>query len=204
MNSFSVLQVLGESWKLFRKQWFFFVSTLILLAIVNLVPSFLAEAVSEENFIVSLVFRLAGWAINIVTSIGMIKITTGVVSGRIMHYKDLFNGYPRFLSYLLTTIIVGFIVLVGIVLLVIPGIIFALKLQFAVFYAVDQGLGPIAAIQASWRATKGNVLRVLGLDLMISIISLLGLLVFMVGLLVAVPIGLLAVAVAYKKLSGMV
>ncbi|MEA3324508.1 MAG: hypothetical protein U9Q37_05135 [Euryarchaeota archaeon] len=52
-------------------------------------------------------------------------------------------------------ILYGFIVVGGLILLTIPGIIWAIKFQFFDYLIVDKGLGPIDALEKSSEITRG-------------------------------------------------
>ena len=93
-------------------------------------------------------------------------------------------------------------VFLGFLLLIIPGVIAATTFIFAPYLVVDKGLGPIAALKESARITKGNLPRVLALMGAITLISILGLVALIVGLLVAVPVVSVAYVSAYRRLSA--
>jgi uncharacterized membrane protein len=105
------------------------------------------------------------------------------------------------IKYILTAIIVGIIVIVGLMLLIIPGIIFAVRLQFAPYLVVDRSAGPLTAIRGSWAMTKGSAGKLIIFDFVIGLITALGVLVLGVGLLVAAPVTMLATARVYRKLA---
>jgi hypothetical protein len=89
----------------------------------------------------------------------------------------------------------------GLVLLILPGIIFAM-FMFANFIVVDRELGPIEAMKESSRITRGKRWTLLWLSLAILVINLLGLIALVVGLLVSVPVTWLALAHAYRLFAG--
>jgi len=76
------------------------------------------------------------------------------------------------------------------------------RLNFAWFYAVDQGLGPVEALQASWDATselKGNCAALIVMSLVVIVI---GLLCLIVGVIPASMIAYLLPASAYRQMAG--
>jgi hypothetical protein len=74
--------------------------------------------------------------------------------------------------------------------------------MFATYFVVDKGMGPIEALKASARITKGNRMRLLALFAAGMLISLFGALALIVGLLVAIPVITLASVHAYRRLSA--
>jgi hypothetical protein len=68
-----------------------------------------------------------------------------------------------FWRMLLLNLLVIVSVVGGMVLLIVPGIIIALRLSQATYYLVDQDLGVREAYKASWNATKGHLGKLWGL-----------------------------------------
>ena len=115
--------------------------------------------------------------------------------------KDMWNPTP-FIWYAIGQFLVGFIVLVGLLLLVVPGVIAILGLMFTSYLIVDRGMGPIEAIKESWRMTKGHKGTLFLFTLTLLGLNILGFLALIVGLIVTVPISMLAVTHVYRKLAA--
>lgn len=76
------------------------------------------------------------------------------------------------------------------------------RLNFAWFYSVDQGLGPVEALQASWDATsqlKGNCAALVVMSLAVLVI---GFLCLIVGVIPASMIAYLLPVSAYRQMVG--
>ncbi|MFH0792198.1 MAG: DUF975 family protein, partial [bacterium] len=71
-------------------------------------------------------------------------------------FSDIYSCYPLFWKYLASSLLYGLIVFGGMILLIIPGIIWAYKFFFSQYLVIDKGLGPIAALKESSRITKGH------------------------------------------------
>ncbi len=173
--------------------------TLIALGF-GLVPNNIT--IGEQTSAPNLIFDILIWIIEIVVAIGIIQISLNLVDNKPAGISDLRTGYKLIIKYILTAILVSLIVVAGLMLLVIPGIIFAVRLQFAPYLVVDKGLGPVAAVRGSWEMTGGSARRILMLDLVMGLITALGAIVFGVGLLVAAPVSAIAAAFVYRKLRG--
>ena len=92
------------------------------------------------------------------------------------------------------------LVVAGLFLLIVPGIYVAVRFQFYGFFVVDEKTGPVESLQRSWEVTDGRVWSLLWLDLILVGINILGMLLFLVGLFVTVPITTLALAYVYRQL----
>ena len=113
--------------------------------------------------------------------------------------------HPRpFLTFLGASILLMLTIAVGFILLIVPGIIFALMFMFTTFIVIDREFGPIDSMKESRRLTYGHKWKLLGLSLLLVLINLLGLAALFVGLFVTVPISSLALTHAYRVLGGKV
>jgi uncharacterized membrane protein len=111
--------------------------------------------------------------------------------------------HPRpFWKYVGASLLLGLAVGVGLLLLIVPGIILALMFMFSTLIVIDRELGPLDAMTESNRVTHGYKWNLLGLVPILFLINLLGILAFVVGLLVSIPVTALAFMHAYRVLSG--
>ncbi len=135
-----------------------------------------------------------------IVMMGLIKIFLGFCDGEKGEFSDLFSCYPLLFKYMVGSIIYGVIVSLGLILLIIPGIVWAIKFQFFDYLIIDRGLGPIDALEKSSEITRGVKLDLLTFGILIGIINLLGLLCLVVGLFFTIPMTRVATAFVYRKL----
>jgi len=76
------------------------------------------------------------------------------------------------------------------------------RLAFVWYYAVDQGLAPVEAIQTSWNATADQKLTCVLLGVLSGVIPLIGVLCLVVGVIPAVMLAYLLQGAAYRQLAG--
>jgi uncharacterized membrane protein len=101
--------------------------------------------------------------------------------------KELFNAFSlNYLNVILANLLVAAIVMAGIISLIIPGIVFACRLAFVPYLVMDKNLDPVKAVEQSWRMTKGYGWRIFFMLLLAFPILILGLLLFVVGITVAI------------------
>jgi uncharacterized membrane protein len=87
------------------------------------------------------------------------------------------------------------------ILLIVPGVIWAIKYQFYGYLIIDKKMGVMEALKKSAEMTDGIKLDLFGLGLVLLGVIILGALVLGVGLLAAIPTVWLATAYVYRKLS---
>ena len=95
---------------------------------------------------------------------------------------EMFSGFKNnYLNIVLANLLVVAICLLGFVLLIVPGIIFAIRLTFVPYLVMDKGLEPVAAVEKSWNMTRGHSWAIFRLYLLAIPIVLGGLLLLGVG-----------------------
>ncbi len=92
----------------------------------------------------------------------------------------------------------------GAVMMVILSVLVTMRLKFAEFYVVDAGHGPIEALGASWRATQGQVLKLLGFFVLVFLLTFAGLLACCIPVFVVTAVTRVAEALIYLHISGRV
>ena len=103
-----------------------------------------------------------------------------------LEIRDMFEAFRNYWNAVLANLLVGAIVVVGLFLLIIPGIIFACKLAFTPYLVVDRRMSVIEAVKESWRMTKGHAWTVFLIGLLAIPISIVGLICLVVGIIPAI------------------
>jgi uncharacterized membrane protein len=93
---------------------------------------------------------------------------------------------------------------IGLILLIVPGIIFACVFGFYGFVIAErgEGVGVMESLQRSADITRGHRWQLFGLGVLIFLINIVGLIACFIGLLFTLGISILAWAYAYRTLSG--
>ena len=116
---------------------------------------------------------------------------------------DAFAGFTRaFLPLVATGILVALFVVVGLCLLILPGIYLIVAYAFAYILATDKRLGIWESMETSRRVITGQWWRVLGLALLGVLFIFLGIIALGVGIFVAIHLVYGAFAYAYEDLCG--
>ncbi|GAI47977.1 unnamed protein product, partial [marine sediment metagenome] len=118
-----------------------------------------------------------------------------------LEIKNMFEAFHNYWNAVLANILVGVIVVIGFVLLIVPGIIFACKLVFTPYLVVDRKMEVIEAVKESWRMTSGHAWKVFGMGLLAILISIAGLICFAVGIIVSIMWIRVAFASLYHAVS---
>ena len=102
-------------------------------------------------------------------------------------FETLIVGFRKnYLHIVLANVLVGALVVMGFIFLIVPGIIVACRLTFVPYLVIDKGLDPIAAVEESWKMTKGHGWTVFGMAVLSFFIAILGLILCFIGILPAI------------------
>lgn len=99
-----------------------------------------------------------------------------------LDFKNLLAGFRNYLDVVLAHLLTSALIGIAFVALIIPGIIVACRLAFVSYLVMDKGLDPIAAVETSWKMTKGHSWKIFGLAMSSILIFFLGLVCFIVGI----------------------
>jgi len=162
----------------------FFLATLVMM-VLDAVGSDGSNYVDKSAFLDLMVF--AYWLLFLpVIDYGVDLVFLRGVRHDEVDIKDIASGFYRYLNVVLASLLVFGLVGISLVAFIVPGIYVACRLVFVSYLVMDEELDPVAAVEASWRITKGNVLKVLGLGMIAIPITLGGFMLLIVGVIPAV------------------
>lgn len=199
-KDFSIEVALQYGWNIMKTNIWFFVGVLVVAWFITGIPHGIASVLQTESGGLSFLFRVIGWAASIIVSIGMITIALKFLDNQAPKFEDLFSFKPYFWKYLGASILTGIVVWAGMILLIIPGIYWALKFQFFGYFIVDKGCDPIESMRKSSQITQSVKWKLLGFGIVLFIINMIGAMCLFVGLFVTVPITLMAYSMVYRGL----
>ena len=198
VHFFSKSEAIKFGFNFFKANVSVFIKLAAVVIVVNVVLSIVSNLLKGNPL--SFVWMLVSIALYVVIQVGFTKIFLDFYDGKPLSLSYLYSLYPLALKYLGASILYGLIVTTGFILLIIPGIILAIRLQFYMYLVVDRGLGPINAIKGSWNITRGVGLSLFVFGILLGLVYVAGLLALVVGLLAAIPIVLMAHIYVYRKL----
>jgi len=102
-------------------------------------------------------------------------------------FPTLIKGFTEnYLHIVLANLLVVALVLLGFLMLIVPGIIIACRLAFVSYLVMDKKLDPIVAVEESWRMTRGHGWTIFGMAVLSFFIFIAGMIMLIVGTMPAI------------------
>lgn len=201
MKKFSIQEALSTGWEIYKANWKLILVFLVGVYVVLGIVSGVLNSIAGDNVGLRGIVQLINTALQVVAGVGILKVTLNFIDKKPVHYSQLYAYYRRALPYFITGLLYGLIVIGGLFLLIIPGVVWAVKYHFATYFVVDKETGIIEAFKKSGQITRGHKMDLLLFGLISLGLNFLGLICLGVGILVSGPVTALATAHIYRKLS---
>jgi uncharacterized membrane protein len=213
-------EAIGEAWSMVRAQMGTWVLIMLVYFVIIFGVSFamgfvlalvgLAARHGAAGEAVSTGANLLGQAITNVVSVcvgayfmaGIFRAALKQLRGGTIEIGDLFTGGDVTLPMIGGTLLSQIVTIIGMFLLIIPGIIASGGLAFTIPLIADKRAGAIDALKLSWAALKGQAFAMFGFLFVSSFLCALGIFGCGVGLLVTAPIYYISIAIVYNDFFG--
>ncbi len=167
--------------KSLMESWTFFKNHVVAIALIILpivVPIEILTALyqyflagEELELTEQLIPMLIGVIAYPIYAAGLVFFIASVIVGERIDTQTLWRlGAKFWLPYLIMSVLVGFTVVLGFILLIIPGVILAARYAFTEFELLLNELKPIDAMKNSWHITKNYMWVILGGYIVITIV----------------------------------
>jgi len=186
-----------------RGKWGLAVGSTIVVLLIQLAFNIISRF-TEDNIAVFILFTLVSMIISTVMSIGMCRFSLNYAyEDKEPELKDIFSGFPIILKVVGLSILLGLIVIVGTILLIIPGIIFSFMFSQSYYIlADDNSKSIIQCLKESAAMMKGYKFKYFVLSLSFLGWIILGMIPLGIGLLWVVPYMNVTVASFYLKVKN--
>jgi len=169
-------QVFSDTWDVFKRDFV----TYIIATLIAVLGSFLIVTAAPLSY-------------------GLFFMGLKGIRGEDVEIKDVFEGFNHFIRSWVMVIVAAILVMIGFMLLVIPGIVIGILLIYAFPLLVIRGYGGIDAIKESIEIGRANFVDTLILAIVIWVISAIGGYV-VVGSLITLPLIFIALTIAAYQL----
>jgi len=194
--------VFKTAWRALKTQFWLLVGLPIGFTIIYsllLIYAFLekGESISIGGLIVSFLNLLL---LNLFM-MGYLKNCFQSLEGEEPQFSAYGQNFGKLLSFLVANILCVIMIIIGLALLIVPGIYLALRLQFFYAYMADDNTGVIESFKRSWDITKGQSLKLFLLTLIMVLITIVGMIALLAGVFIAIPLTTLMYVCVFRKLT---
>ena len=197
-KNFSKSEAIRFGWDTAKGNFFFFLALSFIMLLV-VAPPLIAVQLFGGGSLVPFLLIITSFGLSIIMQMGYIKILLKFVDNKKGELGDLFSCTHLFVRYVLASSLYFLIVFGGLLLFIIPGIIWAIKFQFYPYLIVEKSMGPIEALRKSSKITQGVKWNLLLFSCVVALVNMGGSLA-VIGSLWTVPTTMVATAFVYRKL----
>lgn len=199
---FTISDAFKTSWKRVKSQIWVLAGLLIGYTILSLILGLLTGP-TQGSKIGEVIITIVNIVIGCIFSLGYIKNMFQALDEEEPQFSAYGQESRKIVKYLLAEILFSIVFVIGLVLLIIPGIYLALRLQFFVAFIVEDNAGIIESFKRSWAITKGQGLPLFWILLIQIGITIVGLILFIIGIFVAIPVIYMMYCYIYRKLVAL-
>lgn len=199
-KSFSVGECFSVGWVRFKEHAWFLVGMTLGLYVLMFLFAHVIENVYNGIEPTSSFLDVLSNVVLYWLYFGMTVVILKIIDRKPYSISDLFVFDKQVILYIVGAILYGIMVGIGFLLLIVPGIYLALRYGFFWYAIVDGRKGIVESFKESARITEGVKWSLLLFVFACIGVMILGALCLGVGMLVAVPVAMLATAHLYRVL----
>lgn len=186
------IEIIKKSRSLLEGNWVTAIAVVLINSLLTGVPQNV-----DRGFSI-LVILIAG-ALNVGVSFYFLNISRGSYAG----IENMFDGFRKYIPATIAFIATVVVVMLGFVLLIIPGVILILGLSQTFFIIADDdsNISGIDAMKKSWEMMDGYKMKYFLLSLIHFCMIILGLLLLVIGIFYMLPIIYNSMALFYDLLK---
>ena len=201
-KTFSIRAAIKHGWQVVTEDLGLYIAMVAIPILVTVVFSIVQGILEKRVPVLPAMLGLAGTLMTLLFQLGQIKMVLKTEENLKPEVSDLFSGGPLYLNSLKATALFLLRLIAGFVLLVVPAVIWALRYQFYNYAMVDKNLSARDSMRESARITEGAKWKLLELTLVLIALNIAGALCLLVGLLVTMPVSMIAMGHVYRELQG--
>lgn len=189
-HNFKLMDIFESAWSKTKEHAWFLFCIFLMSVLLTCVTGFMP---------------IIGSLTSLFVGIAVTYISIVIASDKTPIYGDLircFKSYKITLHYAIATFLYAIIVLLGLILFILPGIYLAVRLGFYKFLVIEyENMKAVDSLKESMKITSGYFWKIFGFVILLIIINILGAIPFGLGLIITIPVSVIAGAVLYKKLA---
>ncbi len=187
----------AKGWKLMLANFWPLLAVIVIVTIIEMVGT-TGRAHRAGGFVFSVLWSalLAG-----PIRAGAAGVLVKAARKKPFKISDIFDVFKIYGSAVGASVISFFLIAVGFVLLIVPGIIALVRLVFVPYLIIDKKMKPWDSIKTSWEMSRGYSWTILGMIILAVLISFVGMIILFVGIFLALLWISCSFTVLYNSIS---
>ncbi len=210
--SFQTGEVLSEAWEkvngakgaIFGGVSAMYGLSFLIMFIGGIVVSVLG--LNENGVVLAVIsqlgLQLLNTSLTVVLTAGIMMMGVRWAADESINFSMLFDGIAKAKPLIIAMILQTIIVIIGFMLLIIPGIYLGVAYGLTVPLIMEKDLGPWEAMEASRKAIHHNWFQIFGLYFVMGLIFMVSTLPLGIGLIWTIPMGTIALGIVYRTIFG--
>lgn len=208
---FSIREAISEAWEKTKGAkgaiWAGSAVMYLVLLMVIAGGAFFLPKIGSDNIelpavVANVLFQFVSGGISTLFMAGLVYMGVRKAAGDKVSWDMIFGGFPLAVNIIIAMFLQSLLIVVGFLLLVLPGIYLAVGYAMTLPLIVDRKLSPWQAMEVSRKGVHKVWWKVAGLFLIMGVVSLVALLPLGIGLIWAWPMFILLIGVIYRYIFG--
>ncbi len=203
---FAIGETISEAWSLVKgTKGSFFLAGVIYILIVMIVTQVPLYFMAPSGISELILTNVLNQVLNMLLAPLMIGVTMMGVRRSLskdISFSQMFEYYPKLISILLMYLAIAALVIIGLFLLIIPGIYLSISYSFAMILMLDKDMGIWEAMETSRKAVTKHWFKVFGFFFVMGLILIVSLIPLGFGSIWTMPLMFIGYGVLYRNIFG--
>ena len=186
-TQFDAIELIKEAWGISKPNLGMLILSFLVVGLVSGIAS---------------VIPLGGLIVGVPVAVGLTVVSLRLIEGQDVAIGNVFDGFKRFVPLMICGLIIGIGTVIGTLLLILPGMYFAMASGYAPQLVLDRGEEPMDAIKGSMKVFNANFVSLLVFASLLGLLNFVGVLACGIGILITAPVSIVATNLMYKRLFG--
>lgn len=197
---FTVSEVFNTSWKYTKSQIWVLAGLLIGYMILSCIISVFSMP-AQGSIKGGIITYLISLVIQSLFTLGYTKNLLQTMDGEEPQFSAYGQQARKLITAIVAALLYSIVIAVGLIFLIIPGLYLVIRLQFYLLLIVEEDCGIIESLQKSWELTRGQAMPLFALLFASICILIVGVILFFIGIFVAIPLVAMMQCYAFRKLN---
>lgn len=202
------VEVIKQAWAMLPGMKLPFWIAAIIYGSLSMVFSFVTTkvagdpAVGSVNWVGYIAMNLLQMIVLTPMAAGMMMIGIKHAVGAPVNFNEIYQHFDKTMPLFLTMFLMYILIIIGFILLIIPGLYLSVGFALAIPLVVDKRMGPIEALTTSCKAITHKWFNFFGFWILSMLVVLAGILALVVGVVWAYPLVVLGIGIIYRDIFG--